>query len=256
MLFDTHAHLNDNRFDDDRGALISLLPSKNVSTVVNIGDSVEASKESIALAKEYPFIFATVGIHPHWAKEVTYEMLKEIEDLAKEDKVVAIGEIGLDYHYDNSPKNVQAKVFRAQMDIAKKLNMPVVIHSREATQDTIEILKEYPEVIGIVHSYSGSSETARILVDMGYYLSFNGVATFKNAHKTREVLLNVPKDRVLIETDCPYLTPEPHRGKRNDPSLVQYVANQIADLWGMSIEEVERITMENGKKIYRMERIK
>ncbi len=252
MLFDTHAHLDDNRFSEDRDAVIASLPSKNVSLFVNIGDTLDSSKASIALAEKYDFIYATVGFHPHFAKEVTKEMLLEIEELAKHPKVVAIGEIGLDYHYDNSPRDEQAVIFRKQMELARKLNMPVVIHSREATQDTLNILKEFPDVTGIVHSFSGSTETAKILVEMGYYLSFNGVATFKNAHKAREVLLHVPHDRVIIETDSPYLTPEPFRGRRNDPSLVQYVANQIAELWGISVEEVERITLDNGKKVYRI----
>lgn len=253
MLFDTHAHLDDSRFDEDREAVIASLPSKNVALYVNIGDSLESSKASVELADKYDFVYATVGFHPHIAKEVTDEMLLEIEKLAKHPKVVAIGEIGLDYHYDNSAREEQAIVFRKQMELAKKLNMPVVIHSREATQDTLEILKEFPEVTGIVHSYSGSTETAQLLIKMGYYLSFNGVATFKNAHKAREVLIHVPHDRVIIETDSPYLTPEPFRGRRNDPSLVQYVANLIAELWGLSVEEVEDITLNNGKKVYRIE---
>ena len=253
MLFDTHAHLDDQRFDEDREAVIASLPSKNVALYVNIGDSLESSRASVELASKFDFVYATVGFHPHFAKEVTSEMLSDMEKLANSKKVVAIGEIGLDYHYDNSPKDIQAEIFRKQMELAKKLNMPVVIHSREATQDTLAILKEFPEVTGIVHSFSGSTETALILIKMGYYLSFNGVATFKNAHKAREVLLHIPHDRVLIETDSPYLTPEPFRGRRNAPSLVQYVANLIAGLWDMPVDEVERITLENGKKIYRIE---
>ena len=253
-LFDTHAHLNDDRYNEDRAQVISNLTNEGVELITNIGDSIPSSFESVELASLYPFIYAAVGVHPHFADEFTSDDLKVIEELAKKDKVVAIGEIGLDYHYDDSLRDNQKKCFRMQMTLAQKLNMPVVIHSREATQDTLEILKEFPDVTGIVHSFSGSAETAQILTKMGYYLSFNGISTFKNAHRVKEVLLSVDKDRVLIETDSPYLTPEPFRGRRNSPAYVKYVAKTIAELWDMSEQEVIDLTNKNGKTVYRIKK--
>ncbi len=253
-LFDTHAHLNDDKYNDDRAQVISNLKNEGVELFVNIGDSIPSSFESVELASLYPFIYATVGVHPHFADEFTSDDLNTLKELAKRDKVVAIGEIGLDYHYDDSKRDNQKRCFRMQMKLAKELNMPVVIHSREATQDTLEILREFPEVTGIVHSFSGSPETAQILTKMGYYLSFNGIATFKNAHRVKEVLLSIDKDRVLIETDSPYLTPEPFRGRRNSPAYVKYVARTIAELWCTDEQEVIDITNKNGKKVYRLEK--
>ena len=223
---------------------------KGVSLIMNIGAHLPSSRAAVALSEQYEDIYATVGFHPCDTYDLTETDYAELEELAKHDKVKAIGEIGLDYHYEDTDKEKQHVAFRRQMALAEKLGLPVVIHSREATQDTLAVLKEFPNVKGVVHSYSGSVETSKILLDMGYYLSFNGIVTFKNAHKAREVLATLPHDRVLIETDCPYLAPDPHRGERNDPSLVPFVAAKVAEIWGMTQDEVAQITFENGKRFY------
>ena len=217
---------------------------------MNIGAHLESSRAAVAISEQYEEIYATVGFHPCDTYDLTEAHYAELESLAKHKRVKAIGEIGLDYHYEDTDKDKQFVAFRRQMALAEKLGLPVVIHSREATQDTLAILKEFPNVKGVVHSYSGSVETAKILLGMGYYLSFNGIVTFKNAHKAREVLATLPHDRVLIETDCPYLSPEPHRGERNDPSLVPFVAAKVAEIWGIAQEEVAKITYENGRRFY------
>ena len=250
MYFDTHAHVDDARFDEDRAAMLENCREKGVSLIMNIGAHLPSSRAAVALSEQYEDIYATVGFHPCDAYDLTETDYAELEELAKHDKVKAIGEIGLDYHYEDTDKEKQHVAFRRQMALAEKLGLPVVIHSREATQDTLAVLKEFPNVKGVVHSYSGSVETAKILLDMGYYLSFNGIVTFKNAHKAREVLATLPHDRVLIETDCPYLAPDPHRGERNDPSLVPFVAAKVAEIWGMTQDEVAQITFENGKRFY------
>ena len=250
MYFDTHAHVDDARFAEDRAAMLENCRKKGVSLIMNIGAHLESSYAAVGLSEQYEGIYATVGFHPCDTYELTEDHYAQIEALAKHEKVKAIGEIGLDYHYEDTDKEKQHVAFRRQMALAQRLGLPVVIHSREATQDTLAVLKEFPEVKGVVHSYSGSVETAKILIEMGYYLSFNGIVTFKNAHKAREVLATLPHDRVLIETDCPYLAPEPHRGTRNDPSLVPFVAAKVAEIWGMTQDEVARITFENGKRFY------
>lgn len=252
MYFDTHAHVDDSRFDGDRALMLEKCREAGVSLIMNIGAHLESSRAAVAISEQHEAIYATVGFHPCDTYDLTEEHYAELEELAKHSKVKAIGEIGLDYHYEDTDKDKQFVAFRRQMALAEKLGLPVVIHSREATQDTLEILKEFPKVTGVVHSYSGSVETAKILLKMGYYLSFNGIVTFKNAHKAREVLATLPHDRVLIETDCPYLSPEPHRGERNDPSLVPFVAAKVAEIWGMTQEDVARITFENGKRFYRI----
>lgn len=252
MYFDTHAHVDDARFDEDRREMLEKCRETGVLLIMNIGAHLESSRAAVAISEQYEGIYATVGFHPCDTYDLTEEHYEELECLAKHDKVKAIGEIGLDYHYEDTDKDKQFVAFRRQMALAEKLGLPVVIHSREATQDTLEILKEFPNVTGVVHSYSGSVETAKILLKMGYYLSFNGIVTFKNAHKAREVLATLPHDRVLIETDCPYLSPEPHRGERNDPSLVPFVAAKVAEIWGVTQEEVARITLENGKRFYKI----
>ncbi len=250
MYFDTHAHVDDARFDEDRAIMLENCREKGVSLIMNIGAHLPSSRAAVALSEQYENIYATVGIHPCDTYDLTEAHYAELEELAKHDKVKAIGEIGLDYHYEDTDKEKQHIAFHRQMALAEKLGLPVVIHSREATQDTLAVLKEHPNVKGVVHSYSGSVETAKILLEMGYYLSFNGIVTFKNAHKAREVLATLPHDRVLIETDCPYLAPDPHRGERNDPSLVPFVAAKVAEIWGMTQDEVAQITFENGKRFY------
>lgn len=252
MYFDTHAHIDDKKFDETRYSVIKSAMRGELSCLVNIGSDITSSENSVQLADNYDFIYAAVGIHPHDSQNVSYESFARLEQLADHPKVVAIGEIGFDYHYDFSDKASQSHAFNHQMELAKKLRLPVVIHNREAHKDTLDVLRHYPGVTGIVHSYSGSLETARILLDMGYYLSFNGIITFKNAHRTREVLQYLPHDRVLIETDCPYLSPEPYRGQLNTPNMIKYIAQAVAEIWGVPVEEVARITMENGKRIYQI----
>lgn len=254
MLFDTHAHLNDEAFDADREALLSLLPQKGISFLLNAGCSLDSSREGIALAEKYPYIYAAVGSHPDAADEVNDEVLEEYRKLCKlYSKVKAIGEIGLDYHYEDIPREIQKSAFLAQMALAKELDLPVIIHEREAHEDGLEIVKQFPGVRGVFHCYSGSAEMAKELVRLGYYIGFTGVLTFKNARRAVETAQTVPLDRIVIETDCPYMSPEPFRGKRNDPSRVYRVAEALAQIRGISPEEAMSATLENGKRLYRID---
>ncbi len=252
MLFDTHAHLNDPAFDPDREALISSLPEKGVSLVMNIGCCLESSKDSIALAEKYPFIYATVGSHPDSADEVNEEVLDAYRNLCRHEKVKAIGEIGLDYHYEDIPREIQQKAFRMQMELARELKIPVVVHEREAHDDGMRIVKEFKDVTGVFHCYSGSAEMAWQLVNMGWYIGFTGVLTFKNARKAVETAAAIPLDRIVIETDCPFMAPEPFRGKRCDPGYLYRMAEQLAAIRGISPEEAAAATLENGKRLYRL----
>jgi TatD DNase family protein len=253
VLFDTHAHLNDEKFNEDREAVIARARENGVSYICNIGYNRETIRTSLELARKYDFIYTAIGWHPQDAKTMTEEDLEWIEKLAREEeKVVAIGEIGLDYYWDTSPKDVQQEVFRKQIRLAKKLKLPIIIHDREAHQDILDILREEKaeEVGGIMHCFSGSSEMARQCIDMNFYISLGGPVTFKNAKKPKEVAEMVPLDRLLIETDCPYLTPEPYRGKRNESGYVWYVAEKIAELKNISFEQLAQITTENAKKLF------
>lgn len=252
IFFDSHAHFDDDRFDGDRDELISSLPSLGIGFVTNIGADIDSSRASVALAEKYPHIYATVGVHPHDAKDMTEETLKELACLTEHDKVVAIGEIGLDYYYDNSPRNTQQYWFKRQMELAKALDLPVVIHSRDATEDTIKICRDNPVPAGVIHCFSGSCETAKIYLDMGYYISFAGPVTFKNASSLSEVAKIVPEDRLLIETDSPYLAPVPHRGERNWSLYVRDVAEKIASLRGTTAQHIAEITTRNAKALYRI----
>lgn len=253
MFIDSHAHLDDERFDEDREILIESLKENNIDLVFNIGADIKSSKASVQLAKKFENIYAVVGVHPHDAKDVEEDYLDILRELSKEEKVVAIGEIGLDYYYDNSPRDIQKKVFKEQLDLAKKLDLPVVIHTRDAAQETFDILKEAAEgekLRGIMHCYSGSVEMAMEYIKLGFYISLGGPVTFKNSKVAKEVAKAIPLDRLLIETDCPYLTPEPYRGKRNEPKYVKYTAEAIAELRGISVEEVAKATSENAKTIF------
>ena len=253
MLFDTHAHYDDDWFDEDRDALLASMPEKGVGLIVNPGITVETSRMAIAMAEKYPHMYAAVGIHPENCHDFVPAHIDELRELAKHPKVVAIGEIGLDYYWDtNPPKEFQQEVLRAQMALARELQLPVIIHDRDAHADTLAIVKEFPEVTGVFHCYSGSAEDARTLVKMGWMLSFNGAATFKNARKAPEVIAEVPLERLMIETDAPYLAPVPHRGKRNDSSLVHLVAEKIAQIKDLTAEEVEKATWDNGKRFFRI----
>ncbi len=253
MLFDSHAHLNDERFDEDREELISSLQEKGVDLVVNPGACISTSISSIELAKKYNFIYAAVGVHPHDVGELDETAIDTLRKLATEnEKVVAIGEIGLDYYYDNSPREIQKEWFIKQIELANELKLPIIIHDRDAHGDTFEIIKKYksPEIGCVLHCYSGNVELAREYVKMGCYISLSGTVTFKNNKKTKEVAREIPLDKLFIETDSPYMAPTPHRGKRNDPSLVQFVADTIAIEKGVSYETVCETTKENAKRLF------
>ena len=252
MLFDTHAHMDDRAFDEDRDALLASLPEQGIGLLMNPGCSLASSRNAVALAERYNYIYAAVGSHPDAADEVTGEVLAEYRALCKHEKVLAIGEIGLDYHYEDIPRARQQAAFRAQMALAAELDLPVIVHEREAHQDGMDIVSEFPAVTGVFHCYSGSAEMAKWLIARGWYIGFTGVLTFKNARKALEVAASIPLDRIVLETDCPYMSPEPFRGKRNDPGRLYRMAEKLAEIRGLSVEEIHAITMENGKKLYRM----
>ena len=249
-LFDTHCHLNDERFSDDWMTLAEELPKKDVELVVNAGCDLESSYFGQMAASKFNNIYFSAGMHPHDAKDLTEDALSRIIQLCSDKKCVALGEIGLDYHYDYSPREVQRDGFARQLDVAKELDIPVIIHEREAWQDTIDIMKNYKGLRGVFHCFSGNRETAKICLDMGFYISFCGPLTFKNARNPIEVAQYIPRDRALIETDSPYMTPEPHRGKRNDPSNVFYIAQKLSLIWGTDIEMVAHQTFMNGCKLF------
>ncbi|HYE80685.1 MAG TPA: TatD family hydrolase [Clostridia bacterium] len=252
MLFDTHAHLDDDRFEVDRDEIIRQCRQDGVELILNAGSNIETSVKSISLAGKHDFIYAAVGMHPHDASDMDEETAGVLAALAENRKVRAIGEIGLDYHYDLSPRGVQKLRFIEQIDLARQLKLPVIVHDREAHGDVMDIFKKtrIKEVGGVLHSFSGSAEMALECLKLGLYISISGPVTFNNAKKTVEAVREVPLDMLLIETDSPYLTPVPHRGKRNYPGYVRYVAEKIAEIKGVSYEEVARRTMENGKRLF------
>ena len=252
MLFDTHAHMNDPAFDEDREAVLLGLKDKGVSRMMNIGCCLESSRDCVAMAEKYPFVYATVGTHPDSADEVDEAVLEEYRQMAQHPKVMAIGEIGLDYYYETIPREIQQRAFRLQMELARELGLPVVVHERNAHDDGMRIVKEFKDVTGVFHCYSGSAEMARQLVDMGWYIGFTGVLTFKNARKAVETAERIPLERIVLETDCPFMAPEPFRGKRNDPGYLWRMAERLAEIRGISVEEVHRITTENANRLYRI----
>ena len=252
MLFDTHAHMNDPAFDADREEMILGLKDKGTELVMNVGCCLNSSKDCIALAEKYPFVYASVGSHPDSADEVNEAAIEAYRQMAKHEKVLAIGEIGLDYYYETIPREIQQKAFRMQMELAKELDMPVIVHERDAHQDGLMIVKEFPGVTGVFHCYSGSAEMARQLVNMGWYIGFTGVLTFKNARKAVETASSIPLDRIVLETDCPFMAPEPFRGKRCDPSYLYRMAEKLSEIRGISVEEVHAVTTENAKRLYRL----
>jgi len=247
-LVDTHCHIDSDRYDEDRDDILKDI-QENLEFAVNIGYDLDSSKSSIDLAEKHEFMYAVVGIHPTEINGYNTELEDQLEELATNPKVVAIGEIGLDYHWMKDEKEYQKSIFRKQLELAKRVNKPVVIHTRDATHDTLEILKEYPEIKGIVHCYPGSYESAVELMD-NYYFGVGGVITFKNAKKLVEAVAKIPLERLVVETDAPYLTPTPFRGKRNHPIYVEHIARKIAEIKNVSFEEVVRVTTENAKKIY------
>ena len=251
MLFDTHAHMDDHAFDEDRSQLLGALPEQGLELVMNPGCSLESSRNAARLAQRYDYIYAAAGSHPDVADEVNEEVLEEYRRLCRENpRIKAIGEIGLDYHYEDIPREIQLKAFRAQMALAKELGLPVIVHEREAHEDGMKVVEEFPEVTGVFHCYSGSAEMAKWLADRGWYIGFTGVLTFKNARKAVETAAILPLDRIVLETDCPYMSPEPFRGKRNDPTRLYRMAEKLAQIRGLTVEEIHAVTMENGKRLY------
>ena len=252
MYFDSHAHLDDRRFDEDREVIFEDLKNHGVDLIMNIGCDLKSSLQSIALAHQYPFVYAAVGSHPDDAAQLNDELLALYRRLCADEKVKAIGEIGLDYHYEDPPREVQLPAFRRQLELARELGLPVIVHEREAHADGMELVRQFPELTGVFHCYSGALEQAKELVKRGWYIGFTGVVTFKNARKALEVAEWLPLDRILIETDCPYMAPEPHRGRRNDSRYVPLVAAKLAELRGISPEEMGEITTENAKRLFRI----
>lgn len=253
MLFDTHAHMDDRAFDADREQLLAQLPAQGIGLLMNPGCSLASSKAASALSQKYAYIYAAAGSHPDAADEVNEQILDAYRDLCRSNpKIKAIGEIGLDYHYEDIPRDIQQRSFRAQMALAKELGLPVIVHEREAHEDGMNIVADFPEVTGVFHCYSGSLEMAKWLVDRGWYIGFTGVLTFKNARKALEVAAGIPLERIVLETDCPYMAPEPFRGKRNDPGKLLRMAEKLAELRRLPLEEVHSATFENGKRLYRI----
>ncbi|MDX9916686.1 MAG: TatD family hydrolase [Gudongella sp.] len=253
MFIDSHVHLDDPRFDEDRDRIIQELSKEGIDTVINIGADKQTSYASVELAEKYDNIYAVIGVHPHSASDVVTEGLDWLKELSKNEKVVAIGEIGLDFYYDNSPRDLQRKYFLEQLDIAKELDLPVVIHTRDAAKETFDILKEAAsdgKLKVLMHCYSGSAEMAMDYVKLGFYIALGGAVTFKNARVPREVAAAVPLGNLMVETDCPYLTPEPFRGRRNEPKHVKLVAEKIAEIKGISTEELAKATAENARKFF------
>ena len=251
MIFDTHAHYDDEQFNEDRVELLNSMEEQGVGTIVNVSAAYNSCRKVIALAKEYPFVYAAVGIHPDEVGCLNEENFAQMKELFKEEKVVAVGEIGLDYYWDNEPREVQKKWFIRQLELARELDLPVLIHSREAAADTMEIMKEHAKGLsGVIHCYSYSKEMAQEYIKMGFYIGVGGVVTFKNAKKLKETVLESPMEYLLLETDCPYLAPVPNRGKRNDSGMLKYVVQELAALKGITPEEVIRITEENARRFY------
>lgn len=253
MFFDTHAHYDDERFDDDRDSLLESMPKAGVSLILNAGSSVENSRHGLEIAGRHSFVYASIGVHPHDAKDMTDSSINELRDMLKSPKALAVGEIGLDYHYNLSPVPVQKQRFREQLELARELDMPVIIHEREAFSDVMEIIADFSDLRGVFHCFSGDKDSAKILLDMGWLLSFTGVVTFKKAFISREAAAYVPLDRLMLETDAPYLSPEPLRGKRNDSRNLIHIARRLADERGISVEQLAAATTENGKLFFSLQ---
>ena len=252
-IFDTHAHYDSDSFDEDRENVIKELQENGVIGVLNCGSDLYGLRKSVELAKEFDMFYAAVGIHPENADEFNKDVVKEIKEFVKHEKVKAIGEIGLDYYWEeNPPREVQKEVFRAQMKLADELNLPVVIHDRDAHKDTLEIMKEFPNVIGVVHCFSGSVEFAKECIKLGYYIGFTGVLTFKNAKKLVDVCREIPAERMLVETDCPFMAPVPFRGKRNKSDYIEYIIDKMSEIRGISGEEMNEILLNNKKRLFKI----
>ena len=254
MIFETHAHYDDERFEEDRDALITSMPGRGVGTIINVGASIESTKTTLALSEKYPFVYAAVGVHPSDISGLNEETFAWLKEQTKKEKVAAVGEIGLDYYWDKESHELQKEWFKKQMELAKEVDLPVIVHSREAAQDTFDLIKsEHAGTTGgVIHCFSGSKEMAKEYIKMGYYIGVGGVVTFKNARVLKEVVESIPLERILTETDCPYLAPVPFRGKRNCSAYISYVLDMIAELKGISREEAEQVTYENARNMYRI----
>ena len=255
MLFDSHAHYDDDRFSGDRYEILDSMQKNNVGYIMNSCSSLADLPALFDLAKRYPFIYLSAGIHPHEVSEITEEDILTLKKACSHERVKAIGEIGLDYYYDNSPRDLQKKWFRRQVELAKEIKLPIVIHDRDAHEDTMKILRDCTirDIGGEFHCYAGSVEMAREILDWGMYIAFGGSLTFKKSQRPKEVAKYVPLDRILIETDCPYLAPEPHRGKRNSSLYIKHVAELLAQIKGVSVEEIEDATLKNAKKCFKID---
>ena len=251
MIFDTHAHYDDEQFDGDRDELLKSMPDLGVGTIVNVRATYESCEKVLALAGKYPYVYAAIGVHPDEVGELNEDKIQHMKELCRNKKVVAVGEIGLDYYWDNESHEVQQKWFIRQLELAGEVKKPVIIHSREAAADTMYIMKNYAQGLGgVIHCYSYSREMAEEYVKMGFYIGIGGVVTFKNAKKLKDVATAIPIEKIVLETDCPYMAPEPYRGKRNQSSYIRYVAEKIAELKEMSPEEVIAVTEKNARDLY------
>ena len=255
MLFDSHSHYNDEKFDDDRDSLLSSMPENNVRLIMNACSSIEEIPAIIELTRKYPFVYGSVGVHPHEVENMTENDIEILRKYTADEKIKAIGEIGLDYFYDNSPRDLQKKWFARQIELACELNLPIIVHDRDAHADTLDILKQChaERCGGVFHCYSGSAEMAKEILNLGMYIAFGGSLTFKKSVKPKEAAAVVPFDRILTETDCPYLTPEPYRGKRNSSLYMYLVAEKLAEIKGVSVEAIENATYENAKRCFKIQ---
>ena len=253
MIFESHAHYDSEQFDEDRHELLMSMPENGVGTIINSGANWDSVTEVVEMAEKYPFMYAAVGMHPDEVGDLDDGRFEFMKKQCQKDKVVAVGEIGLDYYWDNEAHDVQKKWFIKQLDLARELDLPVIIHSREAAADTMEIMKEHGKGLrGVIHCFSSSKELALEYVKMGFYIGVGGVVTFKNAKKLKEVVEAVPLEHILLETDCPYLAPTPFRGKRNSSIYISYIADEVANIKGVTYEEVVAQTEQNGKDLFRI----
>lgn len=254
MIFETHGHYDDEAFDSDRQELLNSFRENDIRYVMNIGANMATSRATVALAEKYDFVYGAVGVHPNDVAELNDQYMAELEAMSKHEKIKAIGEIGLDYHYDQPSKEIQFKWFEAQLELARQTALPVVIHSREAAKDTVDIMRSAnaQDIGGVIHCFSYGIDMARMYLDMGFYIGVGGVLTFKNGRKLKEVVEYAPLDRLVLETDSPYLAPEPYRGKRNSALFIPYIAEEIAAIKGTSVENVYEATFNNALKLYKM----
>lgn len=259
MFFDSHAHYDDDRFNEDRHEILSAMAQNKVDYIVNAAADIISSNEGVRLSEQYSFVYAGVGVHPHSVDELDETnqgktTLALLESLCKHPKVVAIGEIGLDYYYEHSPRAIQRIWFSRQMELAKKVDLPIIVHSRDAGQETFDMIRESGLSKGVIHCFSGSAEMAKEYIRLGFYIGVGGTLTFNNARRSVEVVEQIPLESIVIETDCPYLTPMPHRGKRNDSTYLIHIAQKIADIKNISIEEVAQVTSKNAKDLFDIEK--